>query len=106
MMCTVLNYTVLCNVLHCVMYCTTLCNVLYYRVDLKEQGEEEGFLAGLKIPAPWASGKSVESIHPVRDNYKFKETVHIPGARCLYLRFDPRCASQYDYDKVGGVVRL
>ena len=62
--------------------------------------EEQGFLAGLKIPAPWASGKTVESIHPVRDNYKFKETVHIPGARCLYLRFDARSSSQYDYDKV------
>ncbi|XP_022104608.1 probable E3 ubiquitin-protein ligase HECTD4 isoform X2 [Acanthaster planci] len=60
----------------------------------------QGFLAGLKIPAPWATGKTVECIHPVRDNYKFRETVHIPGARCLYLRFDPRCASQYDYDKV------
>ena len=69
------------------------------RVNLHNQ-EEQGFLAGLKIPAPWASGKTVESIHPVRDNYKFKETVHIPGARCLYLRFDTRCSSQYDYDKV------
>ncbi|XP_059171920.1 probable E3 ubiquitin-protein ligase HECTD4 isoform X2 [Physella acuta] len=62
--------------------------------------EEEGFLTGLKIPTPWASGKTVETIHPVRDNYKFKETIHIPGARCLYLRFDSRCSSQYDYDKV------
>ncbi|KAK3804042.1 hypothetical protein RRG08_062412 [Elysia crispata] len=61
---------------------------------------DEGFLTGIKIPTPWASGKTVETIHPVRDNYKFKETVHIPGARCLYLRFDPRCSSQYDYDKV------
>ncbi|XP_077996372.1 putative E3 ubiquitin-protein ligase HECTD4 [Glandiceps talaboti] len=67
--------------------------------DLQEQ-EETGFLAGLKIPAPWATGKTVETIHPVRDNYKFRETVHIPGARCLYLRFDPRCSSQYDYDKL------
>ncbi|XP_052243277.1 probable E3 ubiquitin-protein ligase HECTD4 isoform X2 [Dreissena polymorpha] len=66
----------------------------------ESQREEEGFLSGLKIPAPWSSGKSIESIHPVRDNYKFKETVHIPGARCLYLRFDNRCASQYDYDKM------
>lgn len=65
-----------------------------------EDDEEQGFLAGLKIPAPWASGKTVETIHPVRDNYKFKETVHIPGARCLYLRFDSRCSSQYDYDKL------
>ena len=67
--------------------------------DTKET-EEQGFLTGLKIPAPWASGKALETIHPVRDNYKFKETVTIPGARCLYLRFDPRSSSQYDYDKV------
>ncbi|KAK3084084.1 hypothetical protein FSP39_007865 [Pinctada imbricata] len=67
--------------------------------DLKEN-EEKGFLNGLKIPAPWSSGKTLETIHPVRDNYKFKETVTIPGARCLYLRFDPRCSSQYDYDKL------
>ncbi|XP_062371736.1 probable E3 ubiquitin-protein ligase HECTD4 isoform X2 [Sardina pilchardus] len=65
-----------------------------------EEREEPGFLTGLKIPAPWAAGKTVETVHPVRDNYKFKETVHIPGARCLYLRFDPRCSSQYDYDKL------
>lgn len=68
--------------------------------------EEKGFLAGLKIPAPWSSGKTVESIHPVRDNYRFKETVHIPGARCLYLRFDPRSSSQYDYDKVWLVIKV
>ncbi|PIO40411.1 hypothetical protein AB205_0051630, partial [Aquarana catesbeiana] len=64
-----------------------------------EEKEEPGFLTGLKIPAPWAAGKTVETAHPVRDNYKFKESVHIPGARCLYLRFDSRCSSQYDYDK-------
>uniref|UniRef100_W5LMJ7 HECT domain E3 ubiquitin protein ligase 4 n=1 Tax=Astyanax mexicanus TaxID=7994 RepID=W5LMJ7_ASTMX len=65
-----------------------------------DEREEPGFLTGLRIPAPWAAGKTVETVHPVRDNYKFKETVHIPGARCLYLRFDPRCSSQYDYDKL------
>ena len=61
---------------------------------------DQGFLAGLKIPTPWATGKTLESVHPIRDNYKFKDTVHIPGARCLFLRFDTRCSSQYDYDKV------
>ena len=60
----------------------------------------QNYLTNLRIPAPWAAGKTIETIHPVRDNYKFRETVHIPGARCLYLRFEPRCASQYDYDKV------
>lgn len=69
-------------------------------VRILDEREEPGFLTGLKIPAPWAAGKTVETVHPVRDNYKFKETVHIPGARCLYLRFDSRCSSQYDYDKV------
>uniref|UniRef100_A0A8D3DKM7 HECT domain-containing protein n=1 Tax=Scophthalmus maximus TaxID=52904 RepID=A0A8D3DKM7_SCOMX len=72
--------------------------VLYIRI--LDEREEPGFLTGLKIPAPWAAGKTVETVHPVRDNYKFKETVHIPGARCLYLRFDSRCSSQYDYDKL------
>lgn len=76
-----------------------MCDYNISRVEIRED-EEEGFLTGLKIPAPWASGKTVETIHPLRDNYKFKEVVHIPGARCLYLRFDPRCSSQYDYDKV------
>ncbi|XP_063951694.1 probable E3 ubiquitin-protein ligase HECTD4 [Lytechinus pictus] len=69
---------------------------------IKDKSEKscENYLTKLRIPAPWAAGKTVETIHPVRDNYKFRETVHIPGARCLYLRFEPRCASQYDYDKV------
>ncbi|GAB5579058.1 probable E3 ubiquitin-protein ligase HECTD4 isoform X7 [Prionailurus iriomotensis] len=75
--------------------------VLYTsQTRMLEEKEEPGFLTGLKIPAPWAAGKTVETVHPVRDNYKFKETVHIPGARCLYLRFDSRCSSQYDYDKL------
>ena len=52
------------------------------------------------MPAPWATGRLVETIHPVRDNYKFKETISFPGAKNLYLKFDPRSSSQYDYDKV------
>lgn len=75
-------------------------------IRILDEREEPGFLTGLKIPAPWAAGKTVETVHPVRDNYKFKETVHIPGARCLYLRFDSRCSSQYDYDKVLSQVTL
>nr|XP_060642062.1 probable E3 ubiquitin-protein ligase HECTD4 isoform X2 [Anolis sagrei ordinatus] len=75
-------------------------NKLFPDERMLEEKEEPGFLTGLKIPAPWAAGKTVETVHPVRDNYKFKETVHIPGARCLYLRFDNRCSSQYDYDKL------
>ena len=58
------------------------------------------FLSKIKIPTPWAAGKIVESCHPLRDNFKFKETLCIPGARCLFIKFDPRCSSQYDYDKL------
>jgi len=42
----------------------------------------------------------METIHPVKDGYKYKNTVVFPGARNLFLKFDPRSASQYDYDKV------
>lgn len=59
-----------------------------------------GELLSIKVPAPWATGRLVETIHPVRDNYKFKETVSFPGAKNLYLKVDPRSSSQYDYDKV------
>uniref|UniRef100_A0A1X7UQ08 HECT domain-containing protein n=1 Tax=Amphimedon queenslandica TaxID=400682 RepID=A0A1X7UQ08_AMPQE len=52
------------------------------------------------IPTPWSSGRLIETVHPVRDNYKFKETVSFPRAKHLYLKFDPRSSSQYDYDKV------
>lgn len=52
------------------------------------------------VPKPWSKGILLESIHPLRDNYKFNETVCIKGASCLYLTFDKRSSSQYDYDKV------
>ncbi|TKS78950.1 putative E3 ubiquitin-protein ligase HECTD4 [Collichthys lucidus] len=30
-----------------------------------DEREEPGFLTGLKIPAPWAAGKTVETVHPL-----------------------------------------
>ena len=65
-----------------------------------ERSEDKDFMSKIKIPTPWAAGKILESCHPLRDNYKFKETIKIPGARCLFIKFDPRCSSQYDYDKL------
>lgn len=53
-----------------------------------------------RIPLPWATGCTMETTHPVKDGYKYKNTVVFPGACNLFLKFDPRCASQYDYDKV------
>ena len=54
----------------------------------------------VRVPSPWATGRTIETVHPVRDSYKYKETVTFPGAKNLYLKFDARCSSQYDYDKV------
>ena len=52
-------------------------------------------LADPKIPDLSKPGEKVlESIHPLRDDYKFKESVSIPGAKYLFLRFDPRCSTQ------------
>ena len=66
----------------------------------KEDTNCSSIFSSLKLPEPWKAGKIVESSHPLKDNYKFKETIKIPGARCLYLKFDKRCSTQYDYDKV------
>ena len=65
-----------------------------------QPSQQKDFLSEIKIPTPWAAGRILESCHPLRDNYKFKETIKIPGARCLFIKFDPRCSSQYDYDKL------
>ena len=67
---------------------------------IPEELKDSCLFSKLKIPTPWAAGRNVESSHPLRDNYKFKETIKIPGARCLFVKFDKRCSSQYDYDKL------
>eukprot|EP00045_Choanoeca_perplexa_P018473 m.292787 g.292787 ORF g.292787 m.292787 type:complete len:4258 (-) comp17829_c0_seq1:6294-19067(-) len=56
--------------------------------------------ASASLSQPWTSGVRVETIHPVHDNYQFKKTVRLANSPSLYLMFDPRCSSQYDYDKV------
>ena len=66
----------------------------------ENEDSSSSIFSTLKIPEPWRAGKIVESTHPLKDNYKFKETIKIPGARCLYLKFDSKCSTQYDYDKV------
>ena len=54
----------------------------------------------IKITAPWATGHVVETAHPLRDDYKFREIVSFPVASNLYFKFDPCCSSQYDFDKL------
>ena len=67
---------------------------------LKIERREPGFMSGLPHPPAVESGRVVETPHPMRDNYKLRETVTLPGAAHLYLAFDRRCSTQYDYDKL------
>ena len=68
-------------------------------LDLERR--ESGFMSGLPpLPPVIESGRIVETPHPMRDNYKMRETVTLPGADHLYLMFDRRCSTQYDYDKL------
>ncbi len=69
----------------------------------KDESEDATAAKALAFPedwAPWTSQKIVETPHPIRDGFRFKHTVVVPGAKQLYLRFDKRCATQYDYDKI------
>ena len=65
-----------------------------------ESASEPGVLSGVTMPAPWLASRVVESPHPVRDGYRHRQPVTVPGAKNLWLAFDARCATQYDYDKV------
>uniref|UniRef100_A0A8C4Q6L6 HECT domain-containing protein n=1 Tax=Eptatretus burgeri TaxID=7764 RepID=A0A8C4Q6L6_EPTBU len=66
----------------------------------RQNESPDRFLHGIKIPQPWAFGRRIETEHPVRDNYHFRDTFTVPGARSLFLLFDSRCSTQYDYDKL------
>lgn len=69
-------------------------------VELKIDREEPGFMHGLPLPPLVECGKVLETPHPMRDNYKYRESINLPGASHVYLLFDHRCATQYDYDKL------
>ncbi|PFX11196.1 putative E3 ubiquitin-protein ligase HECTD4, partial [Stylophora pistillata] len=79
--------------------------VAYFVSELKSKDEAKDecwdpSLVSSAFLSPWLRPRKVESPHPVRDDYQCFKTVVLPGASCLYLNFDPRCATQYDYDKV------
>ena len=70
-------------------------------VALDIERREDGFMSDLPpLPPVVESGRVVETPHPMRDNFKLRETVTLPGATHLYLMFDRRCSTQYDYDKL------
>ncbi|XP_068681108.1 probable E3 ubiquitin-protein ligase HECTD4 isoform X3 [Montipora foliosa] len=79
----------------------TATKVAYLISEMKSSGEVKiDEVSSAAAPSPWSSPRKVESPHPVRDDYQCCKTVVLPGAQSLFLKFDPRCATQYDYDKV------
>lgn len=87
--------------------CSCFVQVAYFISELKSAGEgspgdatSAPSLSSPAVPSPWSSPRKVESPHPVRDEYQCCKTVVMPGASCLFVTFDPRCATQYEYDKV------
>ena len=85
----------------------------YFISELKSTGDDSTgdptsapSLSSPIVPSPWSSPRKVESPHPVRDDYQCCKTVVIPGASCLFVTFDPRCATQYEYDKVRQIISL
>lgn len=75
--------------------------VAYLVSEMKSVGDcKVDEVPSTTVPSPWVSPRKVETPHPVRDDYQYSKTVVLPGAPNLYLKFDPRCATQYEYDKV------
>ena len=54
----------------------------------------------LERSLPWIISKNVSSPHPIKEGYKYQETVKFPGVRCLYLIFNERCSTMTDQDKL------
>lgn len=54
------------------------------------------------VPAPTlkAKVKTIESAHPYTDNMNQNWEILIPGATTLKLSFDPRSATEYNYDYI------
>ncbi|CAL8117604.1 unnamed protein product [Orchesella dallaii] len=54
----------------------------------------------IRLPSPWNNKRFHESPHPVRESFRAKETITIPEARQLLIKFSPQSATQYDYDRL------
>ncbi|XP_023341129.1 probable E3 ubiquitin-protein ligase HECTD4 isoform X2 [Eurytemora carolleeae] len=85
-----------CNIPVLVGLLTRCCKVSKIYQDNIKKGEpgleipkqvDDGILSSVRIPTPWTIGRVLESPHPLKDNYKLKETVQIPGAKLLYIRY-------------------
>ncbi len=49
---------------------------------------------------PWTLLQTVQSSHPIKNNFNMKMTCTYPGTERIYAYFDPRCATQYVEDKL------
>ncbi len=65
----------------------------------KDESEEIENQKDQLLP-PWYFTKTINSQHPLHEAYQYNESVTIPGAKRLFLIFDRRCSTQYEYDKL------
>ena len=49
---------------------------------------------------PWIFNRHIFTPHPIKEGYKFQETIKLPGVRCLYLIFDERSSTMSNEDKL------
>ena len=54
----------------------------------------------LESNLPWIFSKNISSPHPIKEGFKYQETVKLPGVRCLYLMFNDKCSTSTDQDKL------
>ena len=85
----------------CPLWLPTSCNLSQVKcfVSSAEKDSKRPF-DKVSIPKPWLGARTVSSMHPVCDEYKMERTVTLFGAKNVFVKFDERCATQYDYDKV------
>ena len=49
---------------------------------------------------PWIFSRHIFTPHPIKEGYKYQETIKLPGVRCLYLIFDERSSTMSNEDKL------
>ncbi|XP_040578210.1 probable E3 ubiquitin-protein ligase HECTD4 [Lepeophtheirus salmonis] len=55
-------------------------------------GKEMGFLSTIPELDSWEPYRVIESPHPIKNIYKHEESINIPNASVIYLKFDTRCS--------------
>jgi len=68
-------------------------------VDQSGGSRGDGWSCHTENVYPFQNYRTYESIHPIKENSKLREAIVFTGAKRLYVKMDPRSATQYDYDK-------